>query len=250
MKEIEEKINLCKEDMFKKFPNAHHTVKVLLWDDGDYQVTVCHGDNENLHNFTWYSQEPEVKYKTDRILSDAMIQNAEGKEFYVPMSLIPYLQETNLLNLRRKEMYLRAYLDFLKYSDDAQENLRLNIHHGICVYFEKTFGVNIIFNIEEFPELKGLFSGFNRDKWDGNIWAINAEGAKIRADVLLKAFYMSENDNCLPSCGTCYYSGNGKHSCDRHVNELKPDYSKGVECAYNNYIHYRPYKKTSNESTR
>ena len=46
----------------------------------------------------------------------------------------------------------------------------------------------------------------------------------------------------MPSCLTCYYSGNGKHSCDRHMNKLKPDYSKGVECYYNNYAHYRAFR--------
>lgn len=43
------------------------------------------------------------------------------------------------------------------------------------------------------------------------------------------------------SCDTCYYSGGGKHSCDRHLNKLKPDYTKGIECAYNNYAHYRSF---------
>ena len=46
----------------------------------------------------------------------------------------------------------------------------------------------------------------------------------------------------MPSCLDCYYSGNGKHSCDRHMNKLKPDYSKGVECYYNNYAHYRAFR--------
>jgi uncharacterized protein YdaT len=44
----------------------------------------------------------------------------------------------------------------------------------------------------------------------------------------------------VKSCNTCFYSQNGKTSCDRHVNPIKPDYSKGVECAANNYIHYKP----------
>jgi len=46
----------------------------------------------------------------------------------------------------------------------------------------------------------------------------------------------------MPSCLTCYYSRNGKRSCDRHLNKLKPDYSKGVECYYNNYAHYRAFR--------
>lgn len=46
-----------------------------------------------------------------------------------------------------------------------------------------------------------------------------------------------------PSCATCFYSKNGKTSCDRHLNPVKPDYSKGVECAHNNYAHYVKYEK-------
>lgn len=49
------------------------------------------------------------------------------------------------------------------------------------------------------------------------------------------------NHTSIPSCSTCYYSKNGKTTCDRHLNKIKPDYSKGVECAYNNYAHYRPF---------
>ena len=42
------------------------------------------------------------------------------------------------------------------------------------------------------------------------------------------------------NCFTCLYSSSFKHSCNRHLHDIKPDYSKGVECAYNDYVHYRP----------
>lgn len=62
-------------------------------------------------------------------------------------------------------------------------------------------------------------------------------------EVLPVNYFENDNEEIIkPSCQTCYYSGNGKHSCDRHVNKLQPDYSKGVECAYNNHAHYRPFK--------
>lgn len=51
-----------------------------------------------------------------------------------------------------------------------------------------------------------------------------------------------ENTKNVKSCATCFYSNNGVTSCNRHVNEIKPDYSKGVECAHNNFIHYKPFK--------
>lgn len=49
-------------------------------------------------------------------------------------------------------------------------------------------------------------------------------------------------DSVVPSCQDCFYSKGGKHSCDRHLNKVKPDYSKGVECYYNDFAHFKPYK--------
>lgn len=47
----------------------------------------------------------------------------------------------------------------------------------------------------------------------------------------------------IVSCNTCLYSKGGKTSCNRHLNKIKPDYSKGVECFHNGMIHYRPYEE-------
>jgi len=49
-------------------------------------------------------------------------------------------------------------------------------------------------------------------------------------------------DSVVTSCQNCFYSKGGKHSCDRHLNKIKPDYSKGVECYYNNFAHFKPYQ--------
>ena len=59
---------------------------------------------------------------------------------------------------------------------------------------------------------------------------------------IVKAILLPEIKNYSPSCQTCYYSDNGERPCNRHLNKLKPDYLKGVECALNNYIHYRPFE--------
>lgn len=45
-----------------------------------------------------------------------------------------------------------------------------------------------------------------------------------------------------PSCLTCLYSKNGKYPCNRHLHRIPPDYSKGHECFYNNYAHYRHFR--------
>jgi hypothetical protein len=49
-----------------------------------------------------------------------------------------------------------------------------------------------------------------------------------------------EANNNIRSCGTCHYSSNGKHGCNRLMDYAKPkiDLSKGVECAHNDYVHY------------
>lgn len=49
----------------------------------------------------------------------------------------------------------------------------------------------------------------------------------------------------IRSCGTCHYSTNGKHGCNRLMDHVLPkiDISKGVECAYNKYTHYLKFKE-------
>ncbi len=61
---------------------------------------------------------------------------------------------------------------------------------------------------------------------------------EVESNELVKNDTSVINDQA--SCLSCYYSNNGKSSCDRHLNKLKPDYSKGVECVSNNFAHYRP----------
>jgi len=46
----------------------------------------------------------------------------------------------------------------------------------------------------------------------------------------------------MPSCLTCLYSNNGASPCNRHLHKIPPDYSKGYECFYNNFAHYRHFR--------
>lgn len=93
-------IELCKVEMYKKFPNAAHTIRILLWDDGDYEIRAVHGNDDDklIHNFTYYSQEPYVKYNTERMVSGAVKYDELGNEYYVPEELIKFLQEPEKYN--------------------------------------------------------------------------------------------------------------------------------------------------------
>jgi hypothetical protein len=63
----------------------------------------------------------------------------------------------------------------------------------------------------------------------------------------VEAILLPEIKDYSPSCQTCYYSKNGERPCDRHLNSLKPNYNKGVECALNNFIHYRNFDEFNNK---
>ena len=71
----------------------------------------------------------------------------------------------------------------------------------------------------------------------------NVSGETLKAlDELSKKAY---NMDTIKSCVDCVYSNNGETSCFRHMSYAKPkiDYSKGTECAHNNYVHYLKYEK-------
>ena len=44
----------------------------------------------------------------------------------------------------------------------------------------------------------------------------------------------------VKSCGSCHYSDNGNHGCNRLMKGVEPeiDITKGIDCAYNDYAHY------------
>ena len=53
-----DKIELCKNEMFKKFPNCNHTISINIWDDGTDEVMCRHGDsNKTLHITKYYNSE-------------------------------------------------------------------------------------------------------------------------------------------------------------------------------------------------
>src|SRR5690606_13863569 len=94
--EVQDKIELVKAEMLRRFPDANYTVKVLLWDDDTYLVECRHGrHNENggvdTHNIQWYDD--EVHYEINECRSNAIVEDEYGTQFYVPNELIPHLSQ-------------------------------------------------------------------------------------------------------------------------------------------------------------
>lgn len=87
----------------------------------------------------------------------------------------------------RKAMYYKAYVYFQHYDpNDSKFNEENHIQSGLCNFFEKNFGVNLIKDLENFPEIMRYWNDYDRDKYDGNIGPSNEEGAKIRCDLMFK----------------------------------------------------------------
>lgn len=78
--EIQEKVELVKNDILTRFPGCNQTIKVLLWDDGWYEVSCTHGDTEKLYVSKYYNG--ELSYYEDVMLSSSIKVNADGREYY------------------------------------------------------------------------------------------------------------------------------------------------------------------------
>jgi len=99
MNNFSDKIEVVRKTMFEMFPNCHHTIIINLWDDGDYTVTAQHGDNEKIHRFCYYTQDPVVRYTSEPFLTKAIKMDKYGNTYYVPDELIPILNGDTKDNL-------------------------------------------------------------------------------------------------------------------------------------------------------
>lgn len=92
--EIFEKIDEAKKLMKEKFPNNHHTIKILMWDDGDYLVECRHATPDLIiHNFKYHKSKGAFEFSSNPCVSNAIKVDEYGKEYYVPNELIPYLNK-------------------------------------------------------------------------------------------------------------------------------------------------------------
>lgn len=78
---LQEKIDLVKKELFKNHPDCHHTIKILLWDDGTDLVQCQHGDDDNLYISRYYDD--RLEYIIEPIFTPAYIETRDGQGFYV-----------------------------------------------------------------------------------------------------------------------------------------------------------------------
>lgn len=85
-------IEICKNAMFKELPeDIEYTTKILIWNDGSFLVSLKHGTQEAYHEFSYHSDKRIVEHTKDIFQTDAVKEDAFGREYYVPNELIKYL---------------------------------------------------------------------------------------------------------------------------------------------------------------
>ena len=52
IKNLQQQINLVKNDILSRFPNCSYTVLILLWDDGTNSVECRHGNDSGTNIYT------------------------------------------------------------------------------------------------------------------------------------------------------------------------------------------------------
>lgn len=103
----EEYIEKCKKEMFKHFDtDIYYTVKILIWNDGDFKVVITHGDkNADSHIFSIHkSVSEDVSYVTTPFLSNAVKEDKYGNLYYVPNELIRYLNNETPVIINKHQM--------------------------------------------------------------------------------------------------------------------------------------------------
>ena len=82
VKELQERIDLVKNDILHRFPNCSYTINILLWDDGTSRVDCRHGnaDGTKIHITSVYNN--EVSYNEIDIDGRVMIKDEFGNEHY------------------------------------------------------------------------------------------------------------------------------------------------------------------------
>jgi hypothetical protein len=78
---LEGKIQCVKNYLLEKHPDAPHTIKVLIWDDGTDLVQAQYGDDKFLYIAKIYKE--KITYEIEPILHPAWVTSKEGKDFYV-----------------------------------------------------------------------------------------------------------------------------------------------------------------------
>lgn len=81
-KEIQDRIELVKEEMFKRFPDCRYTIDILLWDDGTSSVKCKHGSNNDDIIYIAEHYDGELMFEEQEMMSSSIKISADGKEYY------------------------------------------------------------------------------------------------------------------------------------------------------------------------
>lgn len=81
MNNIEQQIEIVKKEILDKFPNASHTIRILIWDDNTTSVECSHTDN-NLKRHVSKIYNGVLSYEEIENNGKVMVLNEFGQEEY------------------------------------------------------------------------------------------------------------------------------------------------------------------------
>jgi hypothetical protein len=79
---LQEKIDLVKQDILTRFPDCHHTIRILLWDDNTDMVECRHGDGEKLYMSRYYDNKLTYEEIDLRGRPNSMLIDEKGTEYF------------------------------------------------------------------------------------------------------------------------------------------------------------------------
>ncbi len=88
-----------------EFPDTPYTIVINIWNDDDFKVIAQCGDSDDmLHQFIFYTQEPDiVKYSKQKLLSKSIAYDAVGNRIYIPDELRSQISE--MMCVSTKELF-------------------------------------------------------------------------------------------------------------------------------------------------
>ena len=82
---IESEISIVVNDMKKRYPDCHYTVRILLWDDGTSSIECRHSHKEGnymiISTSTYYQN--KLKYKQHLMVFNNIKIDGRGNEYNI-----------------------------------------------------------------------------------------------------------------------------------------------------------------------
>jgi hypothetical protein len=78
---LQEKIDLVKQDILNRFPDCHHTIRILLWDDNTDMVECRYGDGKKLYMSRYYDNKL-IYEEIDIIGINSIMVDEKGTEYF------------------------------------------------------------------------------------------------------------------------------------------------------------------------